>query len=1113
MLTKALPFLAICNVLVIITIAMSCQQNSSTSKTSDTDFPGFVSLPSSKTHVVNSNDLPETQETNNFIWDSYYNGGGVAAGDVNNDGLTDLYFTNTMKPNALYINKGNFEFEEVAQKAGVDGGIGVSWGATMADINADGWLDIYVSKSGASQDYESQRNRCYINNKNGTFTDMAKAMGIDNPGHTVQSAFFDYDLDGDLDLFVMNQPSNSRSERAKYTDDNEKEFTNEITSNRMFRNDGNMKFTDVSAEAGVVSFIYGLGLKICDLNGDQWPDVYVASDFNWADQALINNHDGTFTDAIHQYFDHISNFSMGMDIGDINNDALEDIFILDMAGIDHYRSKTNMPSMNPKKFWKVVNSGKHYQYMHNVLQLNQGNGQYSEIAYQAGLSKTDWSWGVLMMDADNDGLQDIYISNGIKRDVRNSDYTAKFMKMIDEHSVPDDLMQLVQMIPSTPMANFMYHNDGHLHFSDKAKAWGLDELSFSSGCAFADLDKDGDLDIVVNNVDKEAFVYENKANKTGRHYIQFAPTSSKTAKPIEGTRITLYSQGKFLQTQYFHPVHGFMSSCEPIVHFGLGEINAIDSAVVVWPNLNVSVISNPKVDSRIVLDMDNINVNRKFSPHNVVGNWATDLSTLIIPGYVHQENEYDDYKDQILLPYRMSTLGPALIVGDVNGDHREDFFIGGAQGQASQMYLQQSDGRFTKSASQPWSKEMKSDVLGSLFFDADGDQDEDLYVATGGSELLAGDPDYADHLYLNDGKGGYSASTNLPSMNSSTKAVAAGDWDKDGDLDLFVGSRNMPRKYPYADKSHFLRNDAGKFTDVTKEVFSGNAQLGMISDAVFADKDKDGDMDLLVCGDWMPISWLMNENGKFVRAKSQVMDSLSGWWNAIELADINKDGILDILAGNAGTNNKFKANKKEPFLVFASDFDMNGTSDIVLATHFDGKEVPVRGRECSSQQLPYIKNEFPTYDGFAKASLQEIIGKERLQGSLQYALTEFKSGIFWGTAEGDYRWEPFPVEAQFSPIVGFAIEDVNGDGVPEVIGAGNLFDTEVETTRYDAGKGVIMSWTQDGWMNHAPTETGFYAGGNIRSLKPIKVGSKNGVLTARDNGKLSLYVFGNSGVQ
>jgi len=1105
---KSLLFFLAANALVITTISLGCQKDSPSSQPVPGDYQGFVALPASQTHVVNSNDLPETAETNHLIWDSYYNGGGVAAGDVNNDGLVDLYFTNTMKPNALYINKGNFVFEDVTKAAGVDGGIGVSWGVTMADINKDGWLDIYVSKSGISADYEYQRNRCYMNNKNGTFTEMAKEMGIDNPGHTVQSAFFDYDLDGDLDLFVMNQPSNARGERTRYTDENEKQYTNETTSDRLFRNDGNMKFTDVSEEAGVVSFLYGLGLKICDLNGDQWPDVFIASDYNWPDQALINNHDGTFTDMIHQYFDHLSNFSMGMDIGDLNNDNLDDIFVLDMAGANHFRSKTNMPSMSPIKFWKLVASGKHYQYMHNVLQLNQGNGVYSEVAYQAGVAKTDWSWGVLFMDADNDGFQDIYISNGIKRDVRNSDFTAKFMKMIDDHTVPADPMQLIAMIPSTPMANFMYHNDGQLHFSDKAAPWGLGQLSFSSGCAFADLDKDGDLDIVVNNVDSPAFVYENKADKNGNHFIQFAPISSKTAKPIEGTRITLYANGKVLETQYFHPVHGFMSSSEPIVHFGLGSTSVIDSAVVVWPDRKVSIVSTPKVDSRIVIDQDHITIAHKFVTHNVIGDWATDESATISPAFVHKENVYDDYKDQLLLPFRISTLGPALAVGDVNGDQLQDYFVGGAAGQSSILYLQTADGKFTTAPSQPWSKYTAADVLGALFFDADGDHDNDLYIATGGSEFLDGDPNYQDRLFINDGLGGFTVSSGLPSISASTKAIAAGDWDKDGDLDLFIGSRNTPRKYPYPDKSYFLQNNGGKFTDVTKEVWAESALLGMIGDATFADKDKDGDMDLLVCGDWMAPTWLINEGGKFHRSASAELPLHSGWWNTVEVADINGDGILDILAGNAGTNNKFKATPEEPFLVFASDFDMNGKSDIVLATQYNGKEVPVRGRECSSQQLPYIKDEFPTYDGFAKASLEEIIGKEKLKGSLKLQLTEFKSGIFWGTPEGDYRWEPFPVEAQISTIVGFAISDANGDGQPEVIAAGNLFDTEVETTRYDAGKGVIMNWTADGWVCHRPVETGFYAGGNIRAFKPIRVHGRNCVLAARDNDALSLYAFG-----
>ncbi len=1096
------------SILVISLLWIGCQKPETAVSKDTSGYKGFVSLPSSKTNVKNVNSLPETEQTNHLIWDSYYNGGGVAIGDVNNDGLPDLYFTNTMKPNALYINKGNMVFEDVTMKAGVTGGNGVSWGATMADINGDGWLDIFVCKSG-DKELPDRWDKCYINQHDGTFKEMAKEMGIANPGYSVQAAFFDYDGDNDLDLFIMNQPSNARAERGKYSTGDPKLFTTPATSDRLFRNDGNMKFTDVSDEAGVTSFIYGLGLKICDLNGDGWPDVYIASDYDWPDQCLINNGDGTFKNTVNESFKHISNFSMGIDIGDINNDALDDVFVLDMAGINHLRSKTNMPSMSAEKFWKIVGKGFHYQYMHNVLQLNRGNGEFSDIAYLAGVAKTDWSWGILMMDADNDGFQDIYVTNGIKRDVRNSDYTAKFKAMIDNHTVPTELMKIVDMIPSTPMPHFMYHNDGHLHFKDEAPNWGLGQLGFSNGCAYADLDNDGDLDIVVNNVDAEAFIYENKANETNNHYIQFELKTSKSKRPIEGTRVTLYAGGKVLQSQYYHPVHGFMSSSEPLVHFGLGDLTAIDSAVFLWPDRNISLMPQPKVNSRIVVDQDAVTRIRKFKPNNTIGDWAVEQSSLIVPGFKHQENDYNDYADQLLLPFKISTLGPGITVADVNGDKLEDFFIGGAAGQSGALYLQNAKGGFDLAPSQPWSKEAVSDDLGALFFDADGDGDLDLYIATGGSEFLAGDEKYNDQLYLNNGKGIFSSSSGLPAINISTKAIAAGDWDKDGDMDLFIGARNTPRKYPYSDKSYFLANKGGKFTDVTKDVFPDDAHLGMITDAKFVDKDNDGDLDLLICGEWIAPTWLINEGGKFKKLDSPTLKAHTGWWNTVDVVDINGDGILDILAGNAGTNNKFKATPKEPFIVFGSDFDQNGTSDIVLATEFDGKEVPVRGKECSSQQLPYISKEYPTYDGFAKASVQDIIGKEKIKGSLRLELTEFNSGIFWGTADGDYKWEPFPVEAQLSPITGFAVADANGDGKPEVIAAGNLYDMEVETTRYDAGQGVIMSWTADGgWVCHTPLETGFYAGGNIRGLKPIKIGNRNAVLLARDNDNLGLYMLG-----
>ena len=1046
-------------------LSFTACQDSTPSRILATGPKTFEKLHISQTKINFNNEVNETDQFNHFTWISIYNGGGVSIMDINNDGLQDIFFTATTGDDALYLNKGNMQFEDITKSAGVNKKPGtVSAGICYGDVNQDGFVDIYVSTFGYSSLESDKRNRLYINNGDLTFTESAKAYGVDNGGYTVQSAFIDYDNDQDLDLFVMNQPSNVRFGKSSYV---HQDSISKETSDLLFRNDGG-KFVDVSKEAGIESAAYGLGLSISDINQDGYQDIYIANDYEKPDYMYINNADGTFRNTIDESVNHISNFSMGMDIADINNDGLLDIGVVDMAGANHLRSKTNMPSMSPEAFYGFVNKGYHYQYMHNTLQLNNGDNTFSDISHMSGIAKTDWSWSLLMADYDNDRHKDIYITNGIKRDFRNNDYLQDLQKK-QSSGAKSSVLEIINSIPSTPMSNYLFHSDGHFHFDDVANDWGLGDKSFSQGAAYGDLDNDGDLDLVVNNMNALASVYENKAGDHG-NYVRFK-LESKEHKPMQGSSIKITTTDG-VQYAQLGTVKGFISSSENIIHFGLGENHKIDKVEISWPNRMTTILENVESNMTHSLyfessDKSIIKVKRRkpllAQEDNVIN-------------HKHEENDFNDYASQNLLPYKLSEQGPFMAKADVDGDGDEDLYIGGSAGFAGKLYLF-DNGSYSQKTITSFVLDEKYEDMRSVFLDYDGDGDQDLYVCSGGNEFEVGSVQLQDRIYNNDGKGNFTKSNNiLPSLKNSTSTAVPFDIDADGDLDLAVFGRLVPGKYPQSPDSYLLLNDNGKYTNVTKSQAGFLQKFGMVTDAVATDYDGDGDQDILTVGEWMAPKLLINDQGKLSLKETGIE---SGLYFSVAATDLDKNGTDDYLFGNIGVNNKFKATKDKPFRLYSDDFDNNGRYDVVLASYFDDKIVPLRGKECSTEQVPFVSEKFEKYEDFANASLDEIYDLDEAQ-ALQ--ASSLKSVMAINTS-GKLDIKYLPTQAQMSPLNGFIVKDVNSDGYKDIICVGNLYSTEVETTRFDAGIGtVLINDTEGDYKAISAKESGMNASYDAKDI-------------------------------
>ncbi|QCX40329.1 RNA-binding protein [Aureibaculum algae] len=1068
----------------------------------------FTKIASKESGIEFNNKMVETIDANYYQYMYAYIGGGVASADFNNDGFVDLFFISNTFDNKLYLNKGDFKFEDITKNSGIEKREGFDSGVTVADVNQDGFLDIYIVRGGSNSDNKKFANMLYINNGDLTFTEKAAEFGLADENRGIQATFFDYDNDGDLDVYISNTPDMTR--KMEVLDliavQTSPETIAAKGSDKLYQNDGNGHFKDVSIKAGIMPDLgFGLNPQVGDLNNDGWLDVYVCNDFNMPDFVYINNQDGTFTESRNKTVKHMSFNSMGGDMADINNDGLEDVLTLDMNPQDYVRSKTTMGMTSIPMFEQMVASNYHYQYMHNMLQLNNGNGTFSEISQLAGIGNTDWSWSLLSADFDLDGYTDIYVTNGVFRDVIDKDKNNEILAILKKNNrkpTKEDFLKFSQMLPQQKLVNYFFKNNGDLTFEDTSTKWTDSIPTFSNGAIYADLDNDGDLDIVVNNINENATVLKNNAIEKGLgNYLQISCNGPSENTFGNGVFFKLYLEDKTIQTRQLINSRGFLSSVSNKVHFGLKKEDVIEKLEVIWLDGKKQILPKVKTNQVLQINYEDAKIQEIVPVQNET------LVTEIPFDFKHIDPYYNDFETQILLPHKLSQTGPAVAKEDINNDGFDDIYLGGGHNQVGQLLLSQKDGSFQVKPISAFEADKQAEDVGALFFDADNDGDQDLYVVSGSYEFSKTVELLQDRLYLNQGSGNFiKANGSLPEMTTAGSIVKACDYDQDGDLDLFVGGRVIPNKYPYAPTSYLLHNDQGKFSNVTATTAPELEQIGMVTDAVWADMNKDEKLDLVVTGEWMGIQVFLNQDNKLIKSVSfKTLAETTGWWNKLHVADIDKDGDQDIIAGNLGLNYKFHASKEKPFQIYTKDFDFNGVEDIMLAKYVDDKEVPIRGKGCTAQQMPHLANKIKSYGDFANRDLVGILG-EGVKSALHFSVNEFRSGIFRNDGNGNFSFESFSNELQKSPINGIIYADFNHDNKMDLLFVGNNFQSEVETTRADAGIGSLLV----GNSNHSFSflsnqDSGFFAPKDTRNMLELKSALGNLVLVINNNSKHQMF--------
>ncbi len=1096
---------------------VSCGGQDGGHRAESPDDPLFEALTTDQTGIDFVNQVENSEDFNIFSYRNFYNGGGVAIGDINNDGFADVYFTNNLGKNKLFLNNGDFTFDDISLAAGVEGTKGWSTGVVLVDLNQDGLLDIYVCNAGYVEG-DDQANELFLNNGDLTFTESAAEYGLDQRGYTTHTAFFDYDLDGDLDAYVLNNsfmPVNTlnySNKRELYAEDWPVRDFLKGGGDKLLRNDGG-QFVDVSREAGIYGSLigFGLGVTVGDVNGDHWPDLYISNDFFERDYLYINQGDGTFQEDIKNWMEHLSLFSMGADMADINNDGFPEVFATDMLPDEDYRLKTTTLFENYNIYYLKLQRDFYHQYMQNTLQLNNRDGSFSEIAYYSGVSSSDWSWGALLFDADNDGYRDIYVCNGVYQDVTNQDFINFFANEIIQKMAltgeKEEIETVLKEMPSNPIRNRFFHNQGDLTFDEQGFDWGFYQPSFSNGAAYGDLDNDGDLDLVVNNLNEQAFVYRNRTNERfDHHYLRVRLEGEAPNTFALGAKIFVYVEDQKLNFELV-PSRGFQSSIDYTQVFGLGAAESVDSVVVFWPSRERSVLTNVTVDELLTIRYTEVEKGPLIDPNAFAVTEPLFTETQFPRDITaHKEDNFIDFFQEGLTMHMISREGPEVAVADVNGDGQDDVFIGGAEGWPGQLFIQRN-GDMIPSNIITFERDNNFEDTAATFFDADGDGDLDLFVGSGGNHMPLGSRFLQDRLYINDGSGEFTRDPRALSPNGYNTGVAVPlDYDEDGDLDLFVGSRSIPNSYGFSPQSFLYRNDGnGKFVDELNRMGTDLMEVGMITDARMVDVLGDEKPELVVVGEWMAPQVFSFDRGRVTHEESNLSD-YSGWWYSMEAADVDGDGDQDLILGNRGENFYFSGTPEAPAKIWLSDFDENGTSEKIITRSIDGRDMPVPMKQELTEQIVSLKKQNLRHEEYAKRSIDELFSAEVL------ALAQVKEGNFFRSVvalndgNGQFSLVDLPAEVQFSCICDISCQDLNGDQLPDLVMGGNDAGFTPQFSKLDASFGhVLMNQGDGSFARMENRESGFFVRGDIRDLEALEMNGQTFIIVTLNGEQARIF--------